>query len=993
MSEATNKAAYSGTSQYSNEYGIAIGNSPDINAILNSGTTGLDLTSNPTYLDYDTVYQPSPTTTLSANAPGSSLNGVQRITTPASERHHSIGARSDVASPILSRPSKESADNDETTQEQASGERSEGTHAPPPWTELKTKAGKDRKRLPLACIACRRKKIRCSGEHPACKHCLRSRIPCVYKVTTRKAAPRTDYMAMLDKRLKRMEERVIRIIPKEEQGIVNTTGRATVKPTPPAAAPRRTSMSKKRAAEQTLDDLELWSKTEISAPRTAPAIDPSKAHELDEQSLLLEGLDKLPSKELQEHLAEVFFDFVYGQSYHLLHKPSFMRRLAQGEIAPVLLLAVCAMAARFSDHPAVRTEPAFLRGEEWASAAREISLKRYDSPNITILIVYLILTLHEFGTCQGGRSWMFAGMAHRMAYAMQLHHDLAYDPRTQHSMPRKEYSHTDREIRRRTMWACFMTDRYCSSGTERPTFISMEHLKLQLPIRENYFQMELAGPTEDLAGEILAQVGPAGDQLSDVQDNMGVAAYMIRIVAIWGDCINYFNLGGKAKEQHPMWDSRSRFDHLRKNIRAWQEKLPDRLHYRADNLAAHASEKIANQFIFMHIIYHQTSLFVNRFALPLVTARSALVEGIPNHFIQDAARAAVEAANTISLLVSDGMNYNVVAPFAGYSAFCSSTVHIQGAFSKNAALLASSNKHLTRNINYLTKMKKHWGMFGFMTENLRDLYRKHVDAARHLAQGGSDKSNDPIFQYGDWFDRYPHGVSGADYDGPQASVKKEPGADAGMSQQSDLQTVEEFFSNPSPAAQPTVRGQKTKKARRSAASDSKNDSERASVTQQQPNGAGSNQTQHMGDLYSQLGVDVNTSYAHTFDQGYPTQLDQACLDRQTALAAYTGFDPDTAIAFAAPGAPFDPLGANMNFNPASMSDFASGQAAYQAAASGGWFMPLNMDASSLIEGSGPYNPGSIDWSTQFDMSSLQGPALTPRTQMDLDAQQNGNGLG
>lgn len=50
---------------------------------------------------------------------------------------------------------------------------------PPAWSELKTKAGKERKRLPLACIACRRKKIRCSGEKPACKHCLRPDLPCV----------------------------------------------------------------------------------------------------------------------------------------------------------------------------------------------------------------------------------------------------------------------------------------------------------------------------------------------------------------------------------------------------------------------------------------------------------------------------------------------------------------------------------------------------------------------------------------------------------------------------------------------------------------------------------------------------------------------------------------------------------------------------------------------------------------------------------------------
>ena len=63
------------------------------------------------------------------------------------------------------------------------------------WAELKTKAGKERKRLPLACIACRRKKIRCSGEKPACKHCFRSRNPCIYKVSTRKVilTPQTGF--------------------------------------------------------------------------------------------------------------------------------------------------------------------------------------------------------------------------------------------------------------------------------------------------------------------------------------------------------------------------------------------------------------------------------------------------------------------------------------------------------------------------------------------------------------------------------------------------------------------------------------------------------------------------------------------------------------------------------------------------------------------------------------------------------------------------------
>ncbi len=186
----------------------------------------------------------------------------------------------------------------------------------PPWSELKTKAGKERKRLPLACIACRRKKIRCSGEKPSCKHCMRSRI-CVYKVTARKAAPRTDYMAMLDKRLKRMEERVIKIIPKDELAESSAIPRAIIKP----SAAFQSNAGKKRGAEEAFGpQLDEWTNGKASSV-------PVNARSTDESKVSTEGAEFLPSAEIQEHLSEVFFDIVYGQSYHLLHKPSYIRRL------------------------------------------------------------------------------------------------------------------------------------------------------------------------------------------------------------------------------------------------------------------------------------------------------------------------------------------------------------------------------------------------------------------------------------------------------------------------------------------------------------------------------------------------------------------------------------------------------------------------------------------------------------------------------------------
>jgi hypothetical protein len=698
--------------------------------------------------------------------------------------------------------------NDGTDHSTTSRRSKDDPQDPPLWSEMKTKAGKERKRLPLACIACRRKKIRCSGEKPACKHCLRSRIPCVYKVTTRKAAPRTDYMAMLDKRLKRMEDRVIKLIPKESLPSVANVGRSVVKPAIPGATPKTPTATKKRGPEEAFgNDLDDWSKSKGSDPDAAGMA--SRSKEAEENKLLTEGAESLPPKEIQEHLAEVYFDFVYGQSYPLLHKPSFMRRLAAGKVPPVLILAMCAISARFSTHPQLRTEPCFLRGDNWGERAREIALKRYDSPNITILIVYLLLGLHEFGTCQGGRSWMFGGMAQRMAYALQLHKENEYDPLVSEA-DRKPLSATDREIRRRTMWSCFLMDRFNSSGTDRPLFVHEQYIEAQLPVKEHLYLHEIHAPTENLEGGVPNPVAPDSGQLADPRDNMGVSAYTIRLVCVWGKLIKYMNLGGKERETEPMWSSESTYHAIKKEAREFKDSLPEMLVYTPENLKSHAIGKTANSFLYLHILWQQIMLFMHRFALPS-TAGSRPPKDMPHDFLTESARSALDAANQISILINEAMDHNVVAPFAGYSAFFSSTVHVHGVFSKNPKLEAQSKKYLAYNVKYLTKMKKYWGMFHYIAENLKELYRQHADAQLKGPASVGDKKKGSIFQYGDWFDRYPHGVSKTDYEDAAESNANEPGTDAVLGQKSDLQSVEEFFASLSP---PSRVDQQRKQARK-----------------------------------------------------------------------------------------------------------------------------------------------------------------------------------
>ena len=875
---------------------------------------------------------------------------------------------------------------------------------PPPWSELKTKAGKERKRLPLACIACRRKKIRCSGEKPACKHCLRSRVPCVYKVTARKAAPRTDYMAMLDKRLKRMEERVIKVLPKEDLPDFSATGRAVVRPALPVpiSKPSKTSPTKKRSADEAFArELDDWTHSRVQ-PLPDDRGRPRNLKDR-EKKLLTEGAEFLPPKELQEHLAEVFFDCVYGQSYLLLHKPSFMRKLKAETVPPVLVLAVCAISARFSTHPQVNTEPAFLRGDMWAAPARAIVEKRHGEPNITLLIVLVILGLHYFGTCEGGLSWSFGGQAMRMAFALQLHRELDHDPLGRKNDKASELSFTDREIRRRTMWASFLMDRFNASGTERPPFGNEEFLRIQLPIRESHFQLEIPGSTEDLEGNVPQPVSLDTGQLTNPKENMGVAAYVIRAVVLWGRIVKYLNLGGKEKDKHPIWSPESGFARLRENIDCFRNSMPPSIVYSRENLQNHAAERVANQFLYLHIISQQNMLFLYRFAIP-VSPKAQPPKDMPKQFLSDAGRSVVEAASQISHLIEQAAGHLLTAPFAGYCAYVASTVQVWGLFSQNPQLEAISKENLRHNYKYLSKMKKYWGMLHYMAENVKDIYRHFADAASRGPPSAADSSDtdSPLFQYGDWFDKYPRGIPGKEWDESSKNVGRELGSEAAMSQRSDLQSVEEFFASLSPPSK-TASTKKVARRHTKKASDVKshvtpqNPPQRSPQQQQQQQQRRQSQSRRRPPPLQNL-APSQTSHPHTFNtistdymssspqQLYQTQTPQSStfnlapqpfdfrsstsffptnslhqLDRQLVFGAYSGMDGiidsnTSNVDLSGTGGGYNMWeGVDMNVA-AGLGNIGEGGGELSSAVSGGmelpdsssaWFMPFNMDPPQI----------------------------------------------
>jgi hypothetical protein len=531
-----------------------------------------------------------------------------------------------------------------------------------------------------------------------------------------------------------------------------------------------------------------------------------------------------------------------------------------------------------------------------------------------------------------------------MAFALQLHKDLDHDPQKRND--NTPLSFIDREIRRRTMWACFLMDRLNSSGTDRPTFINQDQMKIPLPIKEKYFQLDIPGPTENLSGKVMHPAAPAAGQLSNARENMGVAAYMIRTIALWGRIINYLNLGGKEDDAHPMWHPNSGYASLMKQTEAFSSKLPESLKYSHENLHSHETEGLANQFLFLHISIQQNILFMNRFAVPGHTS-GRTPKDVPKDFVTKAGAKAFEAANRISVLLRDGESCFVAAPFTGYCAFLSSTVHVFGVFSKNATMEATSKKNLATNIKYLSKMKRFWGMFHYMSENLKDQYRMYADASRRGPSPGTKHPSTQIFQYGDWFDRYPHGVSQSEFDDPARLVKSEKGEDAVLEQKSDYHTVEEFFNSLSP---PPQRPQQTEKAPRRKAK--KNPPQHLD----QPESVNTNvpdmvpipplqipNPQQIPPNFSQMSPPTpvpmynQAYYGHDFILPAQQQGILPQLDRQLVFGAYAGMDPSQGM--------MD--GSNAWDMP------MSGMTGFVPEPSSAWMIPFNMEPQEMGQDTDP----------------------------------------
>lgn len=243
---------------------------------------------------------------------------------------------------------------------------------------------------------------------------------------------------------------------------------------------------------------------------------------------------------------------------------------------------------------------------------------------------FLMLGLYEWTEAKsktgGLGAWMYVGLAIRMAQALRLgfgDKEVASSQRSsravsQVSRPSTSSSQTiiDKEIRRRTMFSCLILDRMLACGKERVSTIRSEDLQIQLPCPEVSFDL-----SENVVTSFLKSDNGEPRQAPAKGDS--VLGCFIRLVDIWGEISKFCHAGGRFSEKKGVapWHEASRFRQLRQELSDFYTDLPEVFQLSTGNYHRHENHQASSVYVSLHMLGSLCSMMLHREYIPFIPIR------------------------------------------------------------------------------------------------------------------------------------------------------------------------------------------------------------------------------------------------------------------------------------------------------------------------------------------------------------------------------------
>ncbi|KFY91106.1 hypothetical protein V498_05695 [Pseudogymnoascus sp. VKM F-4517 (FW-2822)] len=366
----------------------------------------------------------------------------------------------------------------------------------------------------IACVICRKRKLKCDGSKPSCSTCKRLHHDCAYDEVRRKSGPKRGYVKALEERLKQVEE------------LLKTRDPSAAK-SPDLARPNFTAANTHTSTRAMLAtanadfgvnnpdiavvndrDHERWYQ-----PGDSPqpgmeelAFDPN----LNMGGMTMDptftwemiglGLDEpLPPQDTIDELHQIYFEKIHP-SVPMIHK---YRYLAAMNLAPNQRPPVCLRYAMWTLACSVTDKYLDLKDHFYQRSRKYVEqdyLKGHGEHLISVghAQTHILLSTYEFKMMYFPRAWMSTGSGIRLCQMMGLHRlDGAGLDVKQCLPPARDW--TEREERRRTFWMAFAEDRYASIGTGWPMSIDERDVLTNLPASEEAFEKSKPEQTTTLS--------------------------------------------------------------------------------------------------------------------------------------------------------------------------------------------------------------------------------------------------------------------------------------------------------------------------------------------------------------------------------------------------------------------------------------------------------------------------------------------------------------
>ncbi|KAB5531475.1 fungal-specific transcription factor domain-containing protein [Coniochaeta sp. 2T2.1] len=359
--------------------------------------------------------------------------------------------------------------------------------------------GRSESTVALACNGCRKRKLRCSREHPTCQQCRRTAVQCVYETRRSKPGLKLGALEKVHKRLDALERIVHRRDAETQVGKRTTNGIQDAKDNPAfdILTLLARELPKLVKGEPECDFDRIAEDASRSGPQKRRRIGDELVYSLLDNSDRPQGIAScptLPNPDCLDTILHCYFECIHPW-IPMVHQARLRSRLAIPAERPkldVLLHAIVWAASRFvSDQDVLGYYSS--RSRTW------VVTTAMDCMNVESLQALIIVGFIDIGSGNARKAWSHIGAMTRMVDYLQLtleHEDTKRKPLLQPFMTLPSTDHwTEDEERRRVFWNVFNLDRFCSVAMGWNTSLTSDNVCRRLPCDGILWRMEQLAKT------------------------------------------------------------------------------------------------------------------------------------------------------------------------------------------------------------------------------------------------------------------------------------------------------------------------------------------------------------------------------------------------------------------------------------------------------------------------------------------------------------------